>query len=156
MSGTRSQVMAAVLAKITAMSFVTPINGASSWVTVEDRLRLWADVPSEQQPYVALVTHLETDEYRGLGLVRTRLDLRCYCYSRNPKGAASVGQLDLDTMMTSFVAAFGQNAVDNFSTNECTLGGLVYWCRIEGKVFKEPGDLDEQTLMIVPISIEMP
>lgn len=147
--------MAAIKAKIDAMSFTVPINGASTWVTSQTWLRLWGDVPSDQQPYVALVTHKETDEYRGLGLSRRRLDLRCYCYTRNPK-ASGKGQTDLDTIMESFEAAFGEAAVDDFSTNQCTLGGLVYWCRIEGVVFKDPGDLDQQTLLVVPLSVEMP
>ena len=56
--------------------------------------------------------------------------------------------------MEAFEAAF--LVPDNFSTNSNTLNGLVYWCRIEGKVFKDPGDLDSQTLLIVPIIVEMP
>lgn len=153
----RTVVMAAILAKIQAMTFSTPVNGASTWVTVESRLRLWGDVPSLQQPYVALVTHSEIDEYRGLGLTRVRLELRCWCYTKAPKTVTTTnGQKDLDVLTKAFEAAFGQNAVDNFSTNQCTLGGLVYWCRIEGKVFKDPGDIDEQTLLIVPLVVEMP
>ena len=36
------------------------------------------------------------------------------------------------------------------------VAGLVYWCRIEGKTFKDPGDLDNQTMMIVRLKVEMP
>lgn len=148
---TRQQVMNAVLALIQNMTFATPINGKTTWATVSNVLRLWGDVSADQQPYAALVTHKETDEYRGLGLYRRRLDLMVYCYSRSD---SAPGAPDLDTMMQAFEAAF--NTVDDPSRNANTLGGLVYWCRIEGKVFKDPGDLDKQTMLVVPIVVEMP
>ena len=37
-----------------------------------------------------------------------------------------------------------------------TLGGLVHHCFIDGKVFKDPGDLDGQALIIVPITVLAP
>ena len=37
-----------------------------------------------------------------------------------------------------------------------TLGGLVHYCRIEGRVVKDPGDLDGQGLALVPIKILAP
>ena len=37
-----------------------------------------------------------------------------------------------------------------------TLGGLVHHCFISGKLFKDPGDLDGQALIIVPIKILVP
>lgn len=138
---------------ISGMVFPVPVMGKTTWVTKEQRLRLWGDVPSAQQPYVALVTHNEIADKQGLGLTKVTLNLGAYIYTRAPKGA--IGQTDLDTIMTTFENTWNE-AVDNFSTNEVTLGKLVYWCRIQGKVFKDPGDLDEQTLLVVPIVVEMP
>ena len=152
MSGeTRNQVMTAILAVIQGMTFSTPINGVSTWNTVSNRLRLWGDVSADQQPAAFLVTHREMDDYRGLGLLRRRLELGIWCYSRSD---SDIGGPQLDTMMEAFEAAFIKP--DNFSTNSNTLGGLVYWVRIEGKVFKDPGDIDNQTLLIVPLVVEMP
>ena len=150
-TASRNEVMTAILNVINGMTFATPINGASTWNTVSNRLRLWGDVPVDQQPYAALVTHNEMDEYRGLGLYRRRLNLQIWCYTRSD---SSPGGPQLDTLMEAFEAAF--NVVDNPSTNSNTLGGLVYWCRIEGRTFKDPGDIDNQTLLIVPIVVEMP
>lgn len=148
---TRNQVMTAILNLIAGMTFSTPINGQTTWQTVSNKLRLWSDVSSDQQPAAFLVTHKEQDEYRGLGLYRRRLELGVWCYSRSD---STPGAPQLDTMMEAFEATF--NVADNFSTNSNTLGGLVYWCRIEGKTFKDPGDIDNQTLLIVPIVVEMP
>jgi hypothetical protein len=143
--------MDAVELLVANMIFSSPINGAGVWRKTTNRLALWGDVSPDQQPYAAIVTHREIDEYRGLGLLRRRLELGIWCYSRSD---SSPGGPDLDTMMEAFEAAF--NVVDNPSTGCNTLGGLVYWCRIEGRVFKDPGDLDNQTMLIVPIVIEMP
>lgn len=151
MAETRNDVMTAILTVIQNMTFSTPINGSMSWTTVSNRLRLWGDVPADQQPAAFLVTHREKDEYRNLGLVRRRLELGIWCYSRSDPDP---GAPDLDTMMEAFETAF--NVADNFSTGCNTLGGLVYWVRIEGNVFKDPGDLDKQTLLIVPLVVEMP
>ncbi len=150
-TATRNVVMAKILTVINGMTFASAINGASTWNTVSNRLRLWADVSSDQQPAAFLVTHRESDEYRNLGLLRRRLELGIWCYSRSD---STPGGPQLDTMMEAFEAAF--NVPDDFSTNSNTLGGLVYWCRIEGKVFKDPGDIDSQTLLIVPLIVEMP
>jgi hypothetical protein len=148
---TRNQVMGVILAKIASMTFSSPINGATTWRKTTDRLSLWGDVAPDQQPYAALVTHREEDEYRGLGLYRRTLELGVWCYSRSD---SSPGGPDLDTMMEAFETTF--NVADNFSHNTNTLGGLVYWCRIQGKTFKDPGDLDNQTLLILPLRVEMP
>lgn len=160
MSTTRAQVITSILNIISTMTFSSTINGATTWRTgpadptnpsVQAKLRLWADVSADTQPAAFLVTHRETDEYRGLGLLRRRLELGVWCYSRTD---SSPGATQLDTMMQAFEAAFIKP--DDFSTNCNTLGGLVYWIRIEGKVFKDPGDIDAQAFMIVPLVVEMP
>ena len=148
---TRNAVMGTILRIIQGMTFSEPINGAMTWNTVSNRLRLWADVSADQQPAAFLVTHRERDEYRGLGLLRRRLELGIWCYARSD---SETGAWQLDRMMEAFEAAFIQP--DDPSTNCNTLGGLVYWCRIEGQVFKDPGDIDNQALMIVPLVCEMP
>ena len=152
-TATRAQVMSAVLSLVQGMTFSAPVNGQTTWQTTSQRLRLWNAVAPEAQPAAFLVTHREMDEYRGLGLLRRRLELGIWCYSRTDD-PATIGATDLDVMMKAFEAAF--NVVDHNSSGSNTLGGLVYWCRIEGRIFKDPGDTDGQTLMIVPLVVEMP
>lgn len=148
---TRNEIMAAVLNTVQSMRFASPINNANTWKTVSNRLKLWGDVSADQQPAAYVVTHREIDEYRNLGLLRRRLELGIWCYCRSD---SSPGGPMLDTMMESFESSFC--VADDPSRNANTLGGLVYWIRIEGRVFKDPGDLDFQTLLIVPLIVEMP
>lgn len=150
-TATRNQIMIAILNVIQNMTFSAPVCGSLKWNTVTNRLRLWGDVPADQQPYAALVTHREIDVYRGLGLLRRTLDLGIWCYVRTD---ANPGAPYLDTIMEAAEAAF--NPADNFSTNNNTLGGLVYSVQIAGRIFKDPGDIDNQAMMIIPISVEIP
>ena len=158
---TRAQVMTTIGSLVQNMTFASAINGKTSWANkvidpasgAPAKLKLWEAVSSDQQPAAFLVTHQEEDEYRNLGLVRRRLRLGIWCYSR---ADSAPGAPDLDIMMQGFEGLFGINAMDNFSTGAVTLGGLVYWCRIEGKVFKDPGDIDSQAMLICPLTVEMP
>ena len=152
MAATREQVANALLTAVQGMAFASPINGKSVWVTTSRRLRLWGSVPADQQPAAFVVAHNEEDTFRGLGLLRIRLHYSVWCYSRTDDPSI-VGDTDLNTMLAAFQTLF---PVTEDSTGQNTLGGLVYWSRIEGRVFKDPGDIDGQTLLIVPIIVEMP
>lgn len=158
---TRAQIMSKLTSIVGGMTFTPAVMGTySTWNTGPSngssspaRLKLWGDVPAQQRPYVALATHAELDEYQHLGLVRRRLEIRAYCYTWNDLGGPTGSQSDLDTIMSSFETALHP---DDPSRNNFTLGGLVYWCRIQGRVLKVPGDLDGDALMLVPIVIEYP
>jgi hypothetical protein len=115
------------------------------------RLRLWGDVPKNEQPACFLVTHREFDEYKHLGTLRIRLEFLIYIYIDSSQFSAI---LDLDNILQAVRQPF--ITPDNFSNGQQTLGGLVEWIRLEGRVFKDPGDLDKQALMIVPLICELP
>lgn len=151
-TATRTAVMAQILSTVQGMAFPSPVNGALTWNTVGNKLKLYSDVSREQQPAAYVVTHQETSEYRGLGLLRRRLNLGiwCYCYPEETTSGADL----LDTLMEAFESAFC--VPDDPSTGNLTFQGMVYWCRIEGRVFKDPGDIDGQAMMIVPMVVEMP
>lgn len=43
-----------------------------------------------------------------------------------------------------------------FQGRRNTLGGLVYHCYLDGEIFKDPGDIDDQGMMVVPITMLIP
>ncbi len=47
-------------------------------------------------------------------------------------------------------------AGDDPGTGNLTLGGLVQRVWIDGEAFRDPGDLDSQGLVIVPLKIQYP
>ena len=154
--GPRKAIRAGILALVQGMTFSSPINGATSWVTTGGRLKLWADVPSLDQPAAFVTKHRERREIARApiqaGLEVRYLHLAIYCYSRTDDPDIE-GSDDLDTMMEAFDAAF---TADKMGTLLLTLGGLAYYARIEGQIFQDPGDIDNQTMMIVPVIVEMP
>ena len=148
----RNDVSTAILAKLTSMTLDTNFLPSSSWLLVSNRLKLWGDVSPDLKPCVYLVTHKESDPYTHLGTLRRTLNYQFWVYLRTSDDAP--GQPQLDSLLQSFENTF--NVPDNFSSNSNTLGGLVYWARIQGRIFKDPGDIDNDAVMIVPFDVEMP
>lgn len=62
-----------------------------------------------------------------------------------------------ETALNNFLDAL-QSAMepDEPSRTRFTLGGLVYWCRMKGKVDKSPGDIGPQALAYADIEIIVP
>ena len=99
--------------------------------------------------------HNERYESYGVGLVKRYLDMGLWCYA--PSGDESVIGDDLLDFMTSGLET--ALAVDSQATNELTLGGLVQWCRIlrgSGLYIRDPGDIDGQAMLVLPIVILIP
>jgi hypothetical protein len=138
------------------VTFQSPINNFSTWASpVTRRLKLWNNVDSSLQPAAFLVQHREGYQRYGVGLVRRYLDMGIWCYA--PTGTDStLGDDYLDWMETALEEAL---APDDPTRNELTLDGLVYWCRImreEGLFIRDPGDIDGQALLVLPIRILLP
>lgn len=156
MAGTRQQIKTALLARLQAATFPSPVNGSSTWVSVSRRLKLWGAVDPSAQPALFLVQHKE--EYRQVGVGtpgRIFLDMGAWCYA-NTGDETIVGDDLLDFMMKGIEGVLHP---DDPQRNELTLGGLCSWCRIDmanGMFIRDPGDIDGQALLVVPIRILLP
>jgi hypothetical protein len=73
----------------------------------------------------------------------------------NAKDPGISGASLLNDVMDALDAAFAISGADSLAGRN-TLGGLVYHCRIDGKLMKDPGDLDGDALLIVPVKLIMP
>lgn len=148
-----------LLALGASVTFSTPINGFSTWaVPPSRRLKLWNQVDNSIQPAAFLVQHRERYEKSGVGLTKRYLEMGFYCYA--PAGDPTSGLIGddmLDIMISGFEAAF--QAASDATRNEVTLNGLVYWCRINkggGLFIRDPGDLDNQAMLVLPVEILLP
>jgi len=80
-----------------------------------------------------------------------------WCYA--PTGdvdSGTVGDDWLDLMESALEAAL---APDDPVRNELTLGKLVFWCRImrqDNLFIRDPGDIDGQALLVLPVRILIP
>jgi hypothetical protein len=153
MPGTREQVADALMAKIAATVFPAAVNGSMSFVETSRQLQLFDTVDSSHQPAAFLIEHAETYEQPGRGIPPRRiLTFSIFCYARSQIGSI-VGGTVINNMLLGIENAL---VADDIMSNLLTLGGLVQWCNIQGVVFKDPGDLDNQAMLIVPIRVVWP
>lgn len=158
-----SAIKTALFALGQAATFTTPINGKSTWGYTSRRLKLWNAVDQSIQPAMFLVQHREMYEQYGVGrLTRRFLEMGFWCYapSGDPASAAIIGDDLLDIMISALER---QLQPDDPGRNELTLGGLLTpnngWARIDrrdGLFIRDPGDIDGQVLLVLPVRILLP
>lgn len=139
--------MAALVAKLSAAVFAQPVGGVTTWKTVSRKLRLFADVPPQERPALFITEHTETSSNRSENLPQSAtftLNLFVYTNSRGVEVPAADLNVILDAIDDALAPDF---------TGKQTLGGLVSHCRTEGDTLKDPGDIDGDGLLWVPIKI---
>jgi len=129
-------------------------NLAPLFKTFSRKLKMWDQVPHEDQPAFFLTAHEEDHRRTQRGTPRN-MDMmgHIYIYARIQDG--EVGDQVVNKLLEAVEAAFtpdgGQQAGTTF-----TIDGRVYNCWIEGRVLREPGDLDGQALIMIPVNISFP
>ena len=132
------------------------VAGAYPWkAPPARRLKLWADVAPIDRPACFLFEGGTESYERGATAVPKRmLDLKLFVYvdAHDPRAiGASLLNAILDALDTALRPAGADIAL-----GRVTLGGAAYRCAIEGRPLKDPGDLDGDGLLIVPIQIILP
>ena len=156
----RSQVKAALFALLKTATFGEPINGFSTWAFSNQRLKLFGSIDKSQQPALFLAQHHEQYERRGGGLpARIYLLTGAWCFF--PSGDDDIiGDQILDTLTDAIEAVL--KPPPGTQRNEQTLGGLLDpsgWVRIDPTAsiyVRDPGDIDGQGLLVLPIRILLP
>lgn len=119
------------------------------------RLKLWSDVTAANRPACFVFEGgEETYSWSEPGIPKRMLDVRLFIYL-NAKDQSVSGASLVNDVMDSLDRAFAVSGAD-FPQGRNTLGGTVHQCRIDGKLLKDPGDLDGDALVIVPVKIILP
>lgn len=148
---TREQIMAALF---------TLVAGAYAWKNTPTsgpdtrrRLKLWGAVDVSLRPALFQFeggkgTYSWSNDVNPKRVLRPQLFV--YIDAKDPTtiGASQINNIldALDAVLGPQVGPLGRQ----------TLGGLVHSCRIEGDPFSDPGDLDGDGLIVVPVRIVMP
>lgn len=144
----RETVMTALVALLAGVSFALPINGHSGFVSVSRRLKLWSDVPKSQRPALFVTEHREQQSFQNESLpAKTTLAVDLFVYI-DASDRNTVPAIALNTILDAIEAALKPPG-----GARQTLGGIVSHCRIDGAVLKDPGDLDGDGLLWVPVRI---
>lgn len=117
------------------------------------RLKLWSDVPAANRPACFLFEGgQETYSWTETGLPKRVIEVKIFVYL-NAKDPGISGATLLNEMMDTLDVAFAPTGSD-IALGRNSLHGTAYQCRIDGKALKDPGDLDGDALLIVPIKLD--
>jgi len=144
---TRESVMSALFARLSAATFVA-VNGSTTFKTTSRRIKLWAEVPKDSRPAMFMVERHETPTFVAENQpAKQSMMVDVFVYT-NAEGVAAPS-IDINNILDALDAALAPGPAERVQT----LGGLVSHCRQEGQIFKDPGDLDNDGLIIYPIRI---
>jgi len=151
-------VYAALFALTEAISWGPPGSPElSKFVTRSRRVKLFTDVAPEQQPALFQAEHDEDETPRTGTSGKVVLGATWIIYWNVGADPAAVPTIIANRILGSVRHAMRPTVADDgYYDTRLTLGGLAYSARIDGKIFKDPGDLDNQGLLVVPIKIIMP
>jgi hypothetical protein len=125
------------------------VSGSASFVTASRRLQLWGSLSAAEKP--AIFQYERDDNYRNgnnyLPIVEMNVDLYIYTAPGMDSGVTPISVLN--PLIDAIDAALAPNRV----TRRQTLGGLVSHCYIDGKIMKDPGDLDGDGIAVIPVKI---
>jgi hypothetical protein len=125
------------------------VSGSASFITASRRLRLWTDVPASERP---AIFQYERDDTYTLGQqytqrVEMNVDLYIYTAPGNDSGVIPI------SILNPLVDAVDAALKPSIVTRRQTLGGLVSHCYIDGKIMKDPGDIDGDGIAVIPVKI---
>ena len=126
------------------------------FVTSGRRVKLFSDVPAEFQPAVFQAEHDEGSTQRTGLPYKGVFQATWIIYHVAGKEPESVPADENNAILDAVFAAFAPKPTDEGFPSRNTLGGLVHHAWIEGEIFKDPGDLDEQGLLIIPVRALVP
>lgn len=122
----------------------------TGFLTTGRRAKHWSKV--SEQPAFFLRRTGTTDAYSGEMPIIT-LDCEAWIYSRagdDPDAVPDVALSNLDRLVRESIEPGPMDDV------RFTLGGMVYWCRIEGRSDYSPGDQSGQGISRIPLRITLP
>ena len=125
----------------------------TGFLTTGRRTAHWSQVTA--QPALFL-RHIGTvDEYDHQQFFsRTTLECEVWIYAnagQDPNAAPDVMLNILDQLVRSSFTPDG-----DYGDPRYTIGGLAYWCRIEGRSDYSPGDQGGQAIARIPVRITLP
>lgn len=132
------------------------VAGAYPWkLGPARRLKLWSDVPAAMRPACFIFEGgQELSSWSESAAPKRAMEAKLFVYL-NARDPSVAGAALLNDVMDALDAALAPQGVDA-ALGRNTLGGSVHCCRIEGKTLKDPGDLDGDALLIVPVKLILP
>lgn len=126
-------------------------SGQSAFVEKHRRVKLWDDIAG--QPALCQAEHQEVIQQTTALVYKRTFKASWIIYhtaGRDDPGA--IPATETNAILDAVQAAFTPDGPEDLQT----LGGLVHHAWIDGAIDKFQGDLDGQTMIVVPISMFVP
>lgn len=131
------------------------IGGQRTFAESSRRLKLYADAQSK--PALYLVEHRETvsqsTRQRPISVRAFTVVIYHDAAMNNPE---CVPADETHAIVEAIKDALRPNGLDSGFPDQNTLGDLVHYCKIDGPILKESGDLGEEAMIIIPVAVMMP
>jgi len=146
---TRESILSAVFTRLSGATFARPVTGKTGFAISSRRLKLWSDVAKTDRPSMFMTCHHEVSSYKSENTPAVlQFQLRIFIYL-DSSDTSIAPDSDISVILDAIDAALNPGPAEQ----RLTLAGVVSHCRIDGDVLRDPGDLDNDGLIIIPISI---
>lgn len=146
---TRESIISDLFAKLSSVTFLQPVTGKTTFVTTSRRLKLWTDVPRNSRPALYMTCHGESFSYKTENTPAVvKFNVKIWVYL-DTSDTTTAPDSDINVVLDAIDKVLNPGPGEQ----RLTLNGKVSHCRIDGEVFRDPGDLDNDGLIIIPISI---
>ena len=129
----------------------TAVPMTTGFLTTGRRVKRWSDVPA--QPALFLRSGDEDLEYVSTIMQKQTIAGEIWMYANAGENPDAVPETALNNLLDAVQSAF---APDDQRSGRFTLNGLVEWCRLEGRVQKDPGDTSGQAIAVLDVQITVP
>lgn len=121
------------------------------------RIKLFSDVSKTQQPWFGQAEHDEEPKQVPNQPYKRLFKAQWVVYLNTNNQTKATLSVDINNLLDAFDAVLAPTPADpGFMDKRMTLGGLAYHVWSDGRVFKDPGDIDDQGMVVYPISILVP
>lgn len=129
----------------------TAVNLITGFQTTGRRVKMWSQVTA--QPALFLRNLEDEIAVREGQPNRRTMNVEAWIYSNAGRDPDIAPGTPLNYLIDAIESVIKP---DNVLVNRNTLGGLVWDCKVDGKITYDPGDLDAQAKAIIPIRILIP
>lgn len=150
-------IYAALRERMDLVTWTRADNSEHQFVTKGRRIVMFDQVLPEQQAWCGQAEYGEQEEQTSGMPYKSVLEahwLVYQCVARDPKAEATIENNLIIEGVKRALAAIPSDV--GFYEKRNTLGNLAYKCFINGRIFKDPGDIDGQGLILIPIRILVP
>lgn len=133
-----------------ASALFTLLQNGFQWSKSSRTATIWSNVDAAEQPAMFLIhTHEAVNQNQAMGLPKWTMYFTCLIYA---KVDPSTGGPPSDTQINTYIDAI-DNALHPSPGEKQTLGGLVLDAFITGDLMIDPGILDQQIAIVIPIRV---